>query len=78
MRIEGFDPIRPIADEDLERENEAKTSAVHFLRFEFTPDMIAAAKAGADIAAGVDHSHYSAVVDPLPEATRAALVADFA
>jgi hypothetical protein len=77
MRIGDFDLVHPIADEDLERETEAKTSAVHFLRFEFTPAMIAAAKEGADMAAGVDHSHYSAVVDPLSEATRAALVADF-
>ncbi len=78
MRIDGFDPVHPIADEDLERETESKTSAVHFLRFEFTPEMIAAAKAGADMAVGVDHSHYSANVDPLPEATQVALVADFA
>jgi hypothetical protein len=78
MRIDGFDPVHSIADEDLERETESKTSAVHFLRFEFTPEMIAAAKAGADMAVGVDHSHYSANVDPLPEATRATLVADFA
>jgi hypothetical protein len=77
IRIGNFDSILPIADEDLERENREKTSSVHFLRFEFTPDMVAAARDGADIALGVDHSHYSAVIDMLPEASRAALVKDF-
>lgn len=78
IRIGDFDSVWPIADEDLERENENKTSSVHFLRFEFTPEMIAAVKDGADMAMGVDHSHYSAVIDPLPEPFRAALVKDFA
>lgn len=78
IRIGDFDSVWPIADEDLERENENKTSSVHFLRFEFTPEMIAAVKDGADMAMGVDHSHYSAVIDPLPEPSRAALVKDFA
>jgi hypothetical protein len=77
IKIGDFDPVQPVADEDLERENAEKTSAVHFLRFEFTPAMIAAAKKGAPLVVGVDHSHYSATVDPVPEATRAALVADF-
>ena len=77
IKIGDFDPVQPVADEDLERENAEKTSAVHFLRFEFTPAMIAAAKKGASLVIGVDHSHYSATVDPVPEATRATLVADF-
>jgi hypothetical protein len=77
IRIDGHDPVTPIADEDLERENAEKTSSVHFLRFEFTPAMIAAARRGAGIAIGVDHSHYYATLDPLPESTRTALVADF-
>lgn len=77
IQIGDFDPISPIADEDLERENQEKTSSVHFLRFEFTPDMVAAAKKGAKMALGVDHSHYSAVIDELPEASRSALVEDF-
>jgi len=77
MRIGAHEPVTPIADEDLERENAEKTSSVHFLRFEFTPAMIADARLGADIALGVDHSHYHAVLDPLPESTRAALAADF-
>lgn len=77
IKIGDFEPVKPIADEDLERENEEKTSSVHFLRFEFTPAMIAAAKNGAPLAIGVDHPHYSATLAPVPEATWAALVADF-
>jgi hypothetical protein len=77
LRVGDFDPVWPIADEDLERTTDEKTATVHFLRFEFSPAMIAAARQGAALAAGIDHSHYSAVVDPLPTATRAALVADF-
>ena len=77
IKIGDFEPVKPIADEDLERENEEKTSSVHFLRFEFTPAMIAAAKNGAPLAIGVDHPYYSATLAPVPEATRATLVADF-
>ncbi len=77
IKIGDFEPVKPIADEDMERENTEKTSSVHFLRFEFTPEMIAAAKNGAPLAIGVDHPRYSATLAPIPEATRAALVADF-
>lgn len=77
MRVMGFESVWAIADEDMERENADKTASVHFLRFEFTPAMIAAAKEGSAIALGIDHPRYSARVDPLPEAVRAALVADF-
>ena len=77
IQIGDFEPVKPIADEDMERENEEKTSSVHFLRFEFTPPMIAAAKSGALLAIGVDHSHYSATLAPVPDAIRASLVADF-
>ena len=77
IRIGDFEPVTPIADEDLEREDEEKTSSVHFLRFEFKPEMIAAAKNGAPLAIGVDHPCYSATLAPVPEATRMALVADF-
>ncbi len=55
VRVDGFDPVFAIADEDLERENAEKTSAVHFLRFELTTPMVAAAKSGAALSAGVDH-----------------------
>jgi len=67
--------VLAIADEDLDRSNETKTSAVHFLRFELTPAMVAAVRAGAPLAFSVDHPHYSAKV-AVEGATRAALVAD--
>ena len=76
VRVEGEEPVHAIADEDLERANPDKTASVHFLRFELTPRMISALKAGASLAIGVDHTQYSAAVDPVPEVTRKALVAD--
>jgi hypothetical protein len=76
MRVGDEDKIYAIADEDLERENDEKTSSVHFLRFELTPPMAATAKAGAAIATGIDHPRYTSTVDPIPESTRASLVAD--
>ena len=69
--------VHPIANEDLDRQTEAKTSAVHFLRFELTPDMAAAAKAGASIRMGVDHPHYEAELT-LTAQVRDALAADLA
>jgi hypothetical protein len=62
VQVEGFDKVFPIANEDLERETEEKTSSVHFLRFELTADMADAAKAGAGITAGVDHAVYQQTV----------------
>jgi hypothetical protein len=76
VRVEGCAPVFAIADEDLERENDEKTSSVHFLRFELTPEMVEALKYGVGLAVGIDHAHYTEAVDPLPAATRAALVAD--
>ena len=78
IRVEGAEPVFAIADEDLERENEQKTSSVHFLRFELTSPMIAALKRGGALAAGVDHPAYRASADPLPPATRDALARDLA
>ena len=72
------DRVYAIADEDLERSNDEKTSAVHFLRFELAPAMIKALQAGARLSMGVDHPAYSASVDGLPEATRVVLLADLA
>ena len=69
--------VTPIADEDLDRETEDKTSSVHFLRFELTPAMIAAWKGGAVVAMSVDHSAYHAQIELSP-AQREALAADFA
>ncbi len=77
VQIHGFDPVWAIADEDLERETEERTSSVHFLRFELTPAMIQAAKAGADIGMGIDHDAYRHSVFPLPAPVRESLVADF-
>ncbi len=76
VRVEGFDPVWAIADEDLDRETNEKTSAVHFLRFELAPDMVAAAKAGGRLAAGIDHDAYRADVDPIPDNVRQSLIAD--
>jgi hypothetical protein len=78
VRVEGCGPVHAIADEDLDRETEDKTSSVHFLRFELTSEMARALKYGVTLAAGVDHPHYKAEVDPLPDPIRASLVGDLA
>ena len=78
VQVAGQPRVFAIADEDLERENDEKTSAVHFLRFELAPEMVSAAKAGAAISVGIDHEHYRHAIDPLPEASRASLAADLA
>ena len=78
VQVDGQPPVQAIADEDLERETDEKTSAVHFLRFELTPAMIAALKSGAGLAIGVDHPEYAATLQPVPDATRKALLADLA
>jgi len=76
VRVGELDHVWAIADEDLERESEEKTSSVHFLRFELTPEMVAAAKGGAPIGVGIEHEAYCHAVDTLPDATRASLAAD--
>jgi hypothetical protein len=76
IKVAGYDPVTPIANEDLERETEEKTSSVHFLRFEFAPEMIAAAKGGAAISMALDHPAYRYQSDALPESTRVSLVGD--
>ena len=75
VRIEGFDKVHPITNEDLDRETEDKTSSVHFMRFELSPEMIAAAKAGAKITMGVDHPVYSHETQ-ISDEVRASLVED--
>jgi hypothetical protein len=77
VQVEGCPKVYAIADEDLERENEVKTSAVHFLRFEFTPEMIAALKYGVALGIGVDHPNYAAAIPALGAESRGALAADF-
>ncbi len=76
MRVAGFESVTPIANEDLERETEDKTSSVHFLRFELTEDMVAALKNGASVAAGISHPEYDLTVDPVPDNIRQALLED--
>ena len=75
VEVEGYDRVYAIADEDLDRENEQKTSAVHFVRFEFTPAMRAAVKAGAAVKLGCDHTHYPAHLQ-IPAETLASLAGD--
>ena len=77
MRVQDCERVLAIPDEDLPRENELKTSAVHFLRFEFSAPMIASLKAGAQLTAGVDLAAYRYSVEPLPEPLQRALLADF-
>lgn len=74
--VDGHAKVYAIADEDLERSTEEKTSAVHFLRFELDAEMIAALKAGAALGVGVDHENYAAQAGPLPDAVRDSLAAD--
>jgi hypothetical protein len=76
VRVAGFDPVYAIADEDLEREDETKTSSVHFMRFELTPEMRRAVKAGAAIAAGIDHERYRHSVEAVAPAVRDSLALD--
>ncbi len=76
IQVDGFARVYAIADEDLERETEEKTSSVHFLRFELDGPMAAALKAGAPLSAGIDHPRYDATVAPVPQPVREALLAD--
>jgi hypothetical protein len=75
VEVEGHPRVYAIADEDMDRENDEKTSAVHFLRFEFTAPMRQAVKAGAAVKLGCDHTNYPAHVAIAPE-TLAALAGD--
>ena len=77
VQVEGGERIYAIADEDLERETEEKTAAVHFVRFEVPPAAREALRRGARLTIGVDHPEYRVSVEPSPE-QRAALLADLA
>jgi len=77
VQVADFSKVYAIADEDLDRETEQKTSSVHFLRFELTADMIKAIKGGAALSMGIDHPAYTHSVMPLTDATRASLARDF-
>ena len=76
VQVEGQPRVYAIADEDLDRSTATKTSAVHFLRFELTPEMKKSLKAGAQLMVGCDHPQYPMHVASLPDATLASLVQD--
>ena len=76
VRVEGRDKVWAIADEDLARENDEKTSAVHFLRFELDEDMIKSLHYGVGMSIGVDHTQYSVSIDPVSIDLRNNLVKD--
>ena len=77
-QVAGFSKVWPIADEDLERTTDEKTSSVHFLRFELTSDMVKALKGGAALGIGIDHPAYVHSVNPVPSPVHTSLVADLA
>lgn len=76
VKVEGCSAVFAIADEDLERENDEKTSSVHFLRFELDDAMKAKLRAGAALSIGVDHPNYSARIAEVSDAVRASLIGD--
>jgi hypothetical protein len=78
VQVADFERVFAVADEDLERENEEKTSSVHFLRFELSEAMIGSLRSGAALAVGIDHPNYSHAVDAVSEPVKRALIADFA
>lgn len=78
VEVDGYARVYAVADEDLARENEEKTSAVHFLRFELEPAMIAGFKQGAAVALGVDHPNCSVRLDEAAPEVQASLARDFA
>jgi hypothetical protein len=77
VQVARDERVFAIADEDTERSNEQKTSAVHFLRFELSAAMIARLRDGACLALGIDHDHYRHEVRDVPAPVRQALLADF-
>jgi hypothetical protein len=78
IQVDGLEPCFAIADEDLERDNEQKTSAVHFLRFEFAPAAIKAFRSGRSVAMGIDHPNYRVRVDEIAAEVQGSLAGDFA
>jgi hypothetical protein len=76
IRVEGNEPVFALADEDMERDTEEKTSAVHFLRFELSEIMIADLRRGASLGVGIDHEHYVYTVEPVAGPLRESLLAD--
>jgi hypothetical protein len=76
LQIGNSEKVRPIADEDLDRTNDEKTSAVHFLRFELQADQVKALKEGAELAADIDHDNYKVDVRPVAANIRQSLMRD--
>ena len=76
IQVEGYTRVYAIADEDLERENAEKTSAVHFLRFDLDDEMARALKNGAALSLGVDHQNYQAELGTVAAGVRASLSQD--
>jgi hypothetical protein len=78
VRVDANEQVFAIADEDLERETESKTSSVHFLRFELSEKMVADLRQGAALGIGIEHRNYSHEVEPVAASIRDALMADLA
>ena len=76
VKVDGFDAIYAIADEDLDRSDDKKTSAVHFMRFELPSDQVDALRGGAEFAAGIDHENYMVEISPVAENIRRSLLGD--
>ncbi len=76
IKVADCDPVYPISNEDLERESEEKTAAVHFMRFELSDEMISKAKSGQPIAMGIDHPEYTVSVDAIADNIRQSLVGE--
>ena len=76
MQVGDLPKIYPIADEDLERSDDEKTSAVHFLRFELSPDQVQSLRNGSPLAGGIDHDVYQVEINPIGENIRLALLKD--
>jgi uncharacterized protein DUF3501 len=76
VKVDDLDRVNPIANEDLDRETEDKTSSVHFLRFELSDEMVKAAKNGASISMGIAHENYDFTIDELPASISMSLISD--
>lgn len=76
VQVEGFDKVYGIADEDLDRADDEKTSAVHFMRYQLSDDMCKAVKNGANINVGIDHEAYNESLSPVPQNIRDSLADD--
>jgi hypothetical protein len=76
VQVADFERVYALADEDLQRADDMKTSAVHFMRFEFSPEQSTALQAGASLLAGIDHENYRVEICPIADNIRASLLND--